>query len=276
MSLRNKPYLYYKHYIFPKLRDFRGSHRILISLKKIAAAGIDKTESKPESIFEKGDWDNLIILDACRYDLYEEVNDCSVDRRISLGSTTSEYIERTFSEGDFSEIVYISANPFFSDIFLEELLDNNDLFASKFDVFKDSWDKEEGTVMPEDVNEAARTVKKLFPHKKLIVHFIQPHYPFIGFEDEGFQNSSGWLEDYTRSVWDRAELGELEKEEVWEAYRQNLEFVLPHAQNLVEELEGKTVITSDHGNLAGEKGLYGHPDDMRLKPLREVPWDVRE
>ncbi|MFB6187503.1 MAG: hypothetical protein ABEI86_11645, partial [Halobacteriaceae archaeon] len=271
------PYIYYKSYVFPKVMRFRGSHRLLLLLKKLAASAIAEIEDEPESIFNKGDWDNLIILDACRHDLYEELTDREVEQRVSLGSTTTEYIERTFSEGDFSDVVYISANPFFSDKFLEKLIGGSDVFAAKFDVFNNSWDVEEGTVMPEDVAEAAKTAKKLFPEKKLIIHFIQPHYPFIGFEDEGFDESSKWLDDNSKnSVWDRAELGELGKEEVWTAYKGNLEKVLPYAEDLVEDLKGKTIITSDHGNLVGENGLYGHPGRTDLKPLREVPWDVRE
>ena len=42
------------------------------------------------------DWDNLIILDACRYDLFEEVNtiDGTLESRISLGSASiTSYIE---------------------------------------------------------------------------------------------------------------------------------------------------------------------------------------
>lgn len=250
---------------------------MLLLLKRLAAKGIEEVNKDPESIFSRTDWKTLIILDACRHDLYEEVIGEKVESRISLGSTTTEYIERTFSEGDFSDIVYISANPFFSDRFLVELIDRGNPFHTKFDVFQDRWNKKEGTVLPEDVADIARTAQKLFPEKKLIIHFIQPHYPFIGFDDEGFADSEGWLsEGQSASIWDRAENGDYAQEEVWSAYRQNLEAVLPYAERLVESTEGRTVITSDHGNLVGENGLYGHPDNMDFTPLRKVPWDVRE
>ncbi|MFB6159460.1 MAG: hypothetical protein ABEJ95_07455 [Candidatus Nanohalobium sp.] len=277
MGFRKNLYLAYKNRFFPHIRGLRGSHRILLFLKRLAAKGIKEIEEKPESIFDRTDWQALIILDACRHDIYEEVIGEEVETRISLGSTTTEYIERTFSEGDFSDIVYISANPFFSDRFLEKLVDRSDLFHTKFDVFQDGWNKEEGTVLPKTVADRAETAQKLFPEKKLIIHFIQPHYPFIGFNDEGFTDSKGWLsEDQSTSIWDRAENGDYTQEEVRNAYSQNLEVVLPHAEQLAEKIEGKTVITSDHGNLIGENGLYGHPDNMSFAPLRKVPWDVRE
>ncbi len=277
MALAKSFYLNYKERVFPRIKDVRGSHRLLILLKSLASRGIEKIDSEPESIFEAGEWDNLIILDACRHDLYEEARGEDTSSRLSLGSTTSEYIERTFSEGEFDDIIYVSANPFFSDTFLEKLVGKSDLFEAKFDVFNEAWDDEEGTVLPEDVFERAETAKKLFPDKRLIIHFIQPHYPFLDFEyGDGFSDSEGWLGDSSLSVWDLAERGELEKEKVWQGYRRNLEKVLPYAQKIAEEFDGKTVITSDHGNLVGEKGLYGHPDGMDLKPLRKVPWEVIE
>ena len=34
----------------------------------------------------------------------------------------------------------------------------------------------------------------------------------------------------------------------------------------------RAVITADHGNAVGERGLYGHAAGLALRPLREVPW----
>lgn len=41
-----------------------------------------------------------------------------------------------------------------------------------------------------------------------------------------------------------------------------------------EVVQGKTVLTSDHGNLVGENNLYGHPAESKAKVLREVSWKV--
>lgn len=269
MLKSSTPYFFYKEKVYPRIKGIRGAHRLLLLLKNIAARGVEAYDSAPKSIFDREEWNNLIILDACRHDLYEEVKGEEVDSRISLGSTTAEYIKRTFSEGDFEDVVYVSANPFFSDEFLDKSIGGSDIFHEKFDVFNNEWDDELGTVKPESVVKAAKTAKKLFPDKKLIVHFIQPHYPFIGAEKQ----FSKWGED-GESVWDLAERGEVEREEVWKAYKENLEYVMPYAENLSKELSGKTVVTSDHGNLVGENGLYGHPDRMRLKHLRKVPWVI--
>jgi hypothetical protein len=69
-------------------------------------------------------------------------------------------------------------------------------------------------------------------------------------------------------------------EDVWAAYAENLELTIPHVEELLETLDGKSVITADHGNLFGEKvrpipiRTYGHPPGFRTTELVSVPWFV--
>jgi len=71
-------------------------------------------------------------------------------------------------------------------------------------------------------------------------------------------------------------------EEIWDAYNENLHVVLSHIENLLEELEGKTIVTSDHGNMIGERGdpvpirEYGHPRWTYTEELVTVPWLIHE
>ncbi len=124
------------------------------------------------------------------------------------------------------------------------------------------------SVDPAEVKKDALTAKKLFPEKRLIVHFMQPHVPFVAPETD--------LEIDELNAWEAAMRGKISHEEVQEAYKENLVFVMGFVEDLVDDLDGKVAITSDHGNLLGEGGLYGHPHNHTVKPLREVPWDVRE
>ena len=55
-------------------------------------------------------------------------------------------------------------------------------------------------------------------------------------------------------------------------YKNNLKIVLKNVNNLVDSLEGKIVITSDHGEAFGEEGEYLHPYNSNNPVLREVPW----
>lgn len=67
-------------------------------------------------------------------------------------------------------------------------------------------------------------------------------------------------------------------EAVTDAYKTNLELVLPYVKQLVAKLDGLTVVTSDHGNLLGERLSpipvrgYGHPWYIRHDALVKVPW----
>ena len=62
------------------------------------------------------DWDNLIILDACRYDFFkEEIEKRQIDgylkKVISRGSHTLNFLKENFTEDYYNDIVYITANP---------------------------------------------------------------------------------------------------------------------------------------------------------------------
>lgn len=222
------------------------------------------------------DWDNLVILDACRYDLFAELN--PIDGRLSsvtsAGSHTGEFLIENFADQQFPDLVYISANP---QLQTRGLTGN---FFECFPLWEDHWDEDLNTVLPETATREALAVEERYPEKRLIIHYLQPHFPFIG--ETGRQIEHGSVagdgviakDRKTESIWKRLEKGKVEKSTVWDAYVENLELLLPHVKTLVENLDGKTIITSDHGNAFGEWGIYGHPSGIYLDSLVKVPWLV--
>ncbi|KXA94987.1 hypothetical protein AKJ37_07125, partial [candidate division MSBL1 archaeon SCGC-AAA259I09] len=54
--------------------------------------------------------------------------------------------------------------------------------------------------------------------------------------------------------------------------KKNLEYALEAIQRFAEEVEGKIVVTSDHGEAFGEGGLWGHINKPHIPVLVEVPW----
>jgi hypothetical protein len=220
------------------------------------------------------DWDTLIILDACRYDLFTDMADIDgeLQKVISAGSHTSEFLTKNFTE-PYPDTVYLSATPQI------ERHDKAHLFHETQHLWKDWWDDDLNTVPPEETAVAALEANSEYPDKRLVVHFIQPHYPFIGSSELDVDHKSvsrdGAGPDASEedgSVWDLFQEGEIDAETVWSAYRKNLELALPHVEQLVDELDGKTVITSDHGNMFGEFGVYGHPPRLYHEDLVAVPW----
>lgn len=230
------------------------------------------------------DWDTLLVLDALRIDLFEEVanlDQFTKYRQVqSKGSATPEWTKRNFSGRKFGDTVYVSANPFTSKI-------AGDAFHDLVEVWHTDFDDNEGTVLPTPVIDAALDTRKSYPNKRLIVHFMQPHYPFVGEKRIG---TGGWQpedilsEDTDRpniaSPWDALREGMVKKDSVWKAYADNLRFVLGPALELGAELSGKTVITSDHGNMMGERSwpiplrVYEHPSGLRHRELTNVPWAI--
>jgi hypothetical protein len=228
------------------------------------------------------DWDNLIILDAARYDTTKKVmselsRSEELERKVSSGSATGEFVEKNF-HGKHMDTVYISANPTITTEFL-------DTFHDVSCLWKADWNKTEGTVMPEVTTQRAREIEDKYPHKRLIVHYLQPHYPFLDSHIEGSvselrkeANNNERGKDV--NPWRKVRDGVYDSETVWEAYLKNHRDVLPQALELAESLSGKTVITSDHGNVLGRPlikplnliKLYGHPWGVHIDELIEVPW----
>jgi hypothetical protein len=264
MGIFSKIYRIYFDRVYPKIKWIRGTSRLRHFLFSLAERNMESYSGEPKDIFERGDWDNLIILDACRYDVYCDVIRDS-EKRVTKASTSVEYLEETFSEGDFSDIVYVSANVFFKDQMMGKHIGRTGIFKEKFDTIDTDWDDEEGTTRPEPVARDALTAEKLFPESKKIIHFIQPHRPFIDhpLEDKG-------------DVYQRAKYGDVDKSEVLEAYTHNLRLVNEQVEVLADKLSGKTVVTADHGEMLGENNLYEHLKGSDAKVLREVPWDELE
>ncbi|MFC7021032.1 MULTISPECIES: hypothetical protein [Haloarcula] len=237
------------------------------------------------------EWDNLLILDACRYDMFAAHNTLAGDlqRRVSKGSNTAEFLQRNFAGQTFDDTVYVTANPQ-----VDVRLDAP--FYETVSVWKDAWDEAFNTVRPEAMVEATLEAQERFPEKRIIAHFVQPHYPFIGEFGRTLVDDQAGIELSKRqatgetaesdhyNVWDLLQRGVVSEADVWKGYNENLQLTLEHVEDLLEELFGRTVVTSDHGNLVGERPtpcpvpfrMYGHPPSVYADALVTVPWLVVE
>lgn len=250
----------------------------------------ERTHSSPDPKIPDADWDTLILLDACRYDLFEETaTDLPGELycRVSHASATPGYLEANYAGEMFHDVVYVTANPFVN----TELPKGT--FHDVVPVWQEGWDEELGTVPPESVLDAVREAVETYHDKRIVAHFCQPHFPFIGDVEVGdcsmaaLRNraaGNGTAASHGEEVtpFDLLQRGDATREEVWEAYRSNLERVLPTVETLLDELEGRTVVTADHGNALGEFAtpfpvrVYGHPRGIRVPATVQVPWLVHE
>ncbi len=262
----------------------------------------------------KKDWNNLVILDACRYDYFKEVYSNYLTgtlRKItSPAFETTQWLTKTFGRGTHKDIIYTSANPYVNSRGIEaDRFGARGRFYKIIEVWNWGWDEKLKTVHPKTVTKAAKKARALYPRKRLVVHYMQPHYPFITLGPErGLilpnkrRSETGGIVSAIRrriSILIQRHLGprvfylfgELGRfmglahphpvkvvaqkygdDILRRAYMKNLEIALESVSELVAVLPGKTVITSDHGYLLGENGEYAQESLRSPHLLFEVPW----
>jgi len=239
----------------------------------------------------------LIILDACRFDYfkgeYEGFLSGDLDKVWSGGRDTFEYVKNIWPS--YYDVTYVSGatpiNSVVDESFLKGKLGNlyggyipKRHFKEIIDVWNHGWDLSLGTVPPREVTDAAI---KYGDRKRLVIHYFQPHAPYIGRhrllgyigkEYCGVRNlelaqAGVQMNPPDTKIWTALREGIVPREELRRAYRSNLRLALGEVKSLIKELDGKIVVTSDHGELLGEDGLYAHSRIDHPK-LMDITWLV--
>ena len=225
-------------------------------------------------IFDR-EWDLLVVLDACRADLLREVVNeypfLSTETCDSVGSATEEWLAKNFAPAykrPMSETAYVTGNPHSARGagFDEERLRHVE------NVWSHSWSDEDRTVRAEAVTDYAVRVGREVDAERYVVHYMQPHHPFVGRPELnsgiGFRADA----DYDH-VWEKLRRGGVSLAEVWRGYRANLRYVLDSVETLLSNFDAeRAVVTADHGNAVGEWGVYGHPMYVPIAALKRVPY----
>jgi hypothetical protein len=181
-------------------------------------------------------WDNLLILDSARYDVFKSCNFISgnLDKKVSAGTWSRPFLRRNFGGENLSDTVYIGANPYMKQVDFSGFHAVHLIFAEEgFDSLAVHPEK----LFFEVVNRLDR-----YRDKKIIVHFMQPHAPHF----------SQIAENLDMGVFNAFRQGIISKDDLVKSYTQNLSKALYYAGELVLLLDGKTVITADHGENLGE------------------------
>jgi hypothetical protein len=247
------------------------------------------------------DWDNLIILDACRSDVFSEVISGfygvsgGMDYRITKASRSKEFYEKNFDNNEFYDTILVTANPniehisdsFFKTVKTYGLNDRyNESSAKKYMGF---W--------PDIVSEESIRQHNKHHNKKLMIHFMQPHAPFISetaiqeyekirnqydvgvkradlmFENRPeFENRFKTVSNHVSSWYGLRRKGYISQHLLEDLYAENIKLVLEYVRDIIDSVDGKTIITSDHGEFLGENGRFGHPQSAGGVEVRQVPW----
>jgi len=230
------------------------------------------------------DWHALIILDACRYDCFENQYQKYLKGKLikvaSAGSHTKQWLPRTWP--DWYDLIYISAIPYINSVgYRVRGFSAVEHFREIIDVWNFGYDETIGWTPPRAVNNA---VLEIAGKDRMIIHYGQPHGPYIGrtkiftrpsmfrFRDEllGIPHNPISLfparEPQTKTREER-------QQAMFNAYKETLDLVLEKVAEILPALDGLVIVTSDHGELMGERGRWGgHIRGWDIPALRHVPW----
>jgi len=273
-------------------------------LYRAPVTGISATKGSIGTNVFSRDWDLLIILDTCRVDalnaLVPEYDFLSETTGIrSVGGATPEWIAATFNSAysdKIRETAYLAANPS-----ADKILGRHDVPAvwnvseshlsyrliRHYDTIggenlgrlehlwkyeptgeSGSLGHESGATPPKYVTDRAIDVGRDTDYDRLIVHYHQPHTPYVAnalAENRSLEPHEDNPFTYIRKTGDR--------ETVWEAYLDELRWVLDDVAMLLDNVDAeRAVISADHGEALGEYGVYGHLIGSLNPAIRQVPW----
>ena len=130
------------------------------------------------------DWDAVCVFDAARWDAFTEVTEHTSEPVCSPGSNTPKWTSRVWCNDDYdwSDVTYISGNA--QTTVVRNGPDNDKDWSGKIEdhvgeyveAFRDDdvW-ADPGTSLPEPLTDVA-----LDYDPPVVIHYMQPHEPFIG------------------------------------------------------------------------------------------------
>jgi hypothetical protein len=251
-----------------------------------AVARFERRRPVGRSIWEEN-WDLCIVLDSARADmLYGAVHQFfSAEKGTawSVGSVTTEWIANTFHErhcDELDNVAYVTANPHSSTVFDDgQYLTNPNTSPVSYPdapvVKRDALDgvhevwrahaTRQGAVGPQTMHDA--TIEAMRRYDRVVAHWLQPHEPFIA---RTAPVTGGTVLE--GDVWAAMQRGDVEPSKVWESYEANLLYALTKVEQLLDRVNGRVLVTADHGNAFGDWGVYGHPFGWPEPAVRRVPW----
>lgn len=235
----------------------------------------------------KQDWRIFIVLDACRYDVFEKLYEKTLKKKGELkkaktfSTGTKDWIDANIKGKDCGDIVYV--DPII--ILFNKWLPNNNFFKVD-EVWKYGWDYNYGTILPEQITKSALKQMKNHPDKRFIIHYHQPHPPFLDPEFRKIRKTivtpksvlkiANNEEKNTTHTWPHFIQGQMRRflgaERAWrwlikmniephgmgqiykhfgmngiiDAYKENMILVMESVNNILLTVDDKIVITSDH------------------------------
>lgn len=234
-----------------------------------------------------------------------------VDRLRSVGSMSAEWMLKTFTRArreEIAETAFVSGNIWSHRIFQERFHEHHD---HEYDMIHDGfpkWDPvsvdafahyetvypfanqnrplhPESEHVPHVLTDRAITVGRQEEFQRMVVHYTLPHLNHVakaldwtpGVTPQS-ELMSGDL-DVRRNLrpeeksFDPVKRGECSAQTVRENFVANVRLALAYVEILLQNVDADSVVISaDHGEGLGERGVWGHPYGYPFSPIKSVPW----
>lgn len=259
-------------------------------------------ETRQLELIRDGEWDWLILLDGARADVFEEIKTGILEFARDSGHDVDGQYRAVDNSGiGFTKTWFammltgqydacFNPQPIHTFQGGDDAYDERDHFAVVPGMSEYEWDEELATVPPGAVVDVVRQylienpigerlealgyledVDEPVAIDQGVIRFLQPHPPLRRLVEltKGRANR-------IRKVAEAVRSGEIDTDILRNAYENNLDWVIEEGViDLLDVLEGRVVITADHGECLGDCGQYFHSGNHDMHShLRTVPWLV--
>lgn len=220
----------------------------------------------------KADWQTLVILDACRYDIFSDVvTEYNIKGNLQVADTEACRTSRWYRHhwgGEHKDTILVTAHP----MPFRELIHRNFYRAELV------GERMPECLYPEVTLGPTVNWQQQYPDKRFLVHLLPPHLPYLGPKGIEFLKKIG-AHKFTRGkeingtrlynfIQEKGRLEGWERQRL--CYRENIKVALDALVKYLNILRPPIVISADHGEHIGEDGFYGHKGGKLV--LRHVPW----
>lgn len=242
-------------------------------------------------------------------DNYQDFLEGELSKKKSKGTTTPEWLSKTFTSR--YNYKYLAGNPYVNSLGkAHEDWDPSKAFKEIVDVWAEKWNEEKNTILPEDMTDRALEEEKdrrtiihyIQPHRPYIScpneeKVWQLQEKIVEEQETQEVSAKRKMIEMTRPYWSKffwklpyrtrwkikdflglenphwgALVQEIGEDKVREYYQEDLRMALEQVTRLIEELDGKVVVTADHGEALGEHNDWGHQWGSDNPKQYTVPW----
>ena len=136
-------------------------------------------EGKSIDLIDDTDWNLCVLIDSCRYDVFESAyrnyfpTKPRPKKALSGATCTREFMQKHLNRPHI-DVIFVNHA-----VSIGYWIPNTHFFKL-VDVWKTHWDYDTwGTIMPWDMTKIAKREIHSYPKKRVMIHYVQVHPPYL-------------------------------------------------------------------------------------------------